>query len=91
MFSCTYRKFVLSYDPKLINVQFFYIFFLCLFRLNTDIAFAKNHHLKSLLVLSGISSEEDIHKAEENPNDPKAYVPDFYLPSLKEFSELLPE
>lgn len=60
-------------------------------RLNTDIAFAKNHHLKSLLVLSGISTEEDIHKAEETPNDPKAYVPDFYLPSLKEFSELLPE
>lgn len=60
-------------------------------RLNTDIAFAKNHQLKSLLVLSGISTKEDIHKEERNSDNPNAIVPDFYLPSLKEFAELLPE
>ncbi|XP_036358595.1 glycerol-3-phosphate phosphatase-like isoform X1 [Octopus sinensis] len=58
-------------------------------RLNTDIAFAKNHKLKSLLVLSGISNLEDIQEAEKNPSDENPY-PDYYLPSLAEFSQLLP-
>ncbi|GAB1602712.1 glycerol-3-phosphate phosphatase-like [Argonauta hians] len=58
-------------------------------RLDTDIAFAKNHNLRSLLVFSGISNAEDLHEAEMKPSATTP-CPDYYLPSLAEFSELLP-
>ena len=52
-------------------------------RLITDIAFAARNGARSILVLSGIDTEEDVKKAEEKDR------PTYVLPSLVEVAELL--
>ena len=52
-------------------------------RLDTDIAFAKRNQIHSLLVLSGVTTEEGLKQAEE------ALLPEFYTNSLQDVFALL--
>ena len=58
--------------------------------LHTDILFGSNCGLKTLLVLTGISSlaEARRYQASNSVHDQKL-VPDFYLPSIKELGQLI--
>lgn len=55
-------------------------------RLNTDILFGNNCGLKTVLVLTGISSLEDVEKcqASSDSNDRNS-IPDFYMSSIEAF------
>ena len=55
------------------------------FRLGTDILFGNNCGLKTVLMLTGISSLEDV-KNYQSSSDPsyRKSIPDFYMPSIKE-------
>ncbi|XP_022083752.1 glycerol-3-phosphate phosphatase-like isoform X2 [Acanthaster planci] len=58
--------------------------------LNTDIPFGHNCSLKTLFVLTGISTlEEARHFQASNSLEDQKKVPDFYLPSIKELGELI--
>ncbi|XP_038053683.1 glycerol-3-phosphate phosphatase-like isoform X1 [Patiria miniata] len=58
--------------------------------LHTDIPFGRNCGLKTLLVLTGISTlEEARHFQASNSIHDQKKVPNFYLPSIKELGELI--
>lgn len=58
--------------------------------MDTDILFATQSGLQSLLVLTGISTLDDVKKKQESKlaND-KKQIPDYYLPSLADLPSLL--
>ena len=53
-----------------------YFVYLPIHRLNTDILFGRQFGMKTLLVLTGISKESDLHNA------PPDLIPDFYTESV---------
>lgn len=80
---------VFNYTSNLFLSPFF-IFFLLIFfiyepfpRLDTDIAFANECKLKSLLVLTGVSSIMEARRSRKN------LQPDFFLGSLADLLKLL--
>jgi len=48
-------------------------------RLDTDIVFGKSNNLRTILTLSGVTSE-DVLKSEEN-----TIIPEFYVRSIADF------
>ena len=52
-------------------------------RLDTDILFARRNHIHSLLVLSGVTTSNDLKKSEES------ILPEFYTDSLQDVFTLL--
>jgi len=64
--------------------------FVLIFRLDTDILLAGRCGLKSLLVLTGFSTlnEVDMKRSSSSADDHKQ-VPDFYLQSLADLGPLL--
>ena len=60
------------------------IYYVCPFRLNTDILFGNNCELKTILVLTGISSLADVKSIKtSNSPDHKRSIPDFYIPGIE--------
>ena len=61
-------------------------------RLDTDVLFASSSGLKSLLVLTGFSSLDEVKqkKQSKSPTD-QQQVPDYYLASLADLNKLLTE
>ena len=58
--------------------------------LDTDIPFGRNCGLKTLLVLTGISTLEEARRFQaSNSFEDQKKVPDFYLPSIKQLGELI--
>jgi len=57
-------------------------------RLNTDILLGSNCGISSLFVLTGVHSMEDVEKA-RNRDETLGQVPDYYLPSLGTFLDLI--
>ena len=56
----------------------------CPFRLGTDILFGNNCGLKTILVLTGISSLADVNSVKTSSNpDHKNSIPDFYMPGIE--------
>ena len=53
-------------------------------RLDTDIEFGKNGGLKTLLVLSGVTREEELQRILKDTSSDK--LPDFIASSLADFS-----
>lgn len=54
-------------------------------RLNTDILFGNNCGLKTILVLTGISSLADVNSIKiSNSPDHKSCIPDFYMPGIED-------
>ena len=54
-------------------------------RLNTDILFGNNCGLKTILVLTGISSLADVNSIKiSNSPDHKSSIPDFYMPGIED-------
>lgn len=58
-----------------------------LHRCNTDISFGKNCQLKTLLVLSGVTSLKQLEQYEKDQNN--ILIPDFYTTSLGDILDLL--
>ncbi len=60
------------------------------YRLNTDILLASNCGLKSLLVLSGISTLADVEVLFTSAEDAdKKQIPDYYVASLGHLKDVL--
>ena len=58
--------------------------------LGTDILLGRNCGMKTLFVLSGISTLEEVrHNQASNSVEDQKRVPDFYLPSIKELGDLI--
>lgn len=68
-----------------------HIFICSVHRISTDILFAKKCGLRSLLVLSGISTINDIYQAGQNPpkHEDLQDQPDCYAQNLAEFGKYL--
>lgn len=59
-------------------------------RLNTDIAFGSNNGLRTILVLTGCSSLEDVVRKEQSDKDiDKKEIPTFYAESVGAIGEML--
>nr|UJH41143.1 farnesyl diphosphate pyrophosphatase [Pardosa pseudoannulata] len=59
-------------------------------RLNTDIMLGTKHGIRTLLVLTGINSIEDVREFEKSANeDDQLQVPDYYLDSLGDLLKLM--
>ena len=74
------------------NVAFGHEFklYVYLFRLDTDIAFGYECKFKSLAVLTGVCSLEELHtKASSNLPEDIRLVPDFYVQSLGDLSHMI--
>ena len=60
------------------------------FRLNTDIIFGNKHGIRTLLVLTGISTlEEERYYEKSSDDDHQVQIPDFYLPCLGDIKYLI--
>lgn len=69
---------------KLVNTICFH------FRLNTDIIFGNKHGIRTILVLTGISSLEEVRYYEKSPDDNhQIQIPDFYLECLGDLEKLI--
>ncbi|KAJ8023771.1 Glycerol-3-phosphate phosphatase [Holothuria leucospilota] len=61
-------------------------------RLNTDILLGKNSSLQTLMVLTGVSTLAEVEEnTKSTDEETKKLVPDYYIESLTEFSEILSE
>ncbi|XP_033105290.1 glycerol-3-phosphate phosphatase-like [Anneissia japonica] len=59
-------------------------------RLDTDILLGKNCNLKTLMVLTGISSLEDVERNQQSSSESmQTLVPDFYIPSFGQLHKLI--
>lgn len=67
-----------------------FILYIDQFRLNTDIMFGNNCGLRTVLVLTGISSLKDVENVQTSVSpDNMNLVPDFYMPSLESLKSSL--
>ena len=58
-------------------------------RMDTDILFGNQNKLKTLLVMTGVESEESLQKASESSDpDKKELVPDFFMPSIGDWASM---
>lgn len=80
-------SFKTKYEEKLMDVIFYRV---NLIRGNTDIKFGVKCGLWTLLVLSGVTSLDDMHGWEESddPED-KLCVPDYYIEDANELYKLI--
>ncbi|XP_054710774.1 glycerol-3-phosphate phosphatase-like [Uloborus diversus] len=59
-------------------------------RLNTDIMFGTKHGIKTLLVLTGINSLEDVHEYEKGSQETdQLLIPDYYLTCLGDLQQFI--
>ncbi|XP_071956690.1 glycerol-3-phosphate phosphatase-like [Antedon mediterranea] len=81
MFQCVKEKFPLINPERTVMVGD---------RLDTDILLGKNCNLKTLMVLTGISSLEDVqHNQQSTSQSLQKLVPDFYLPAFGDLHKLV--
>ena len=60
------------------------MYYVCCFRLGTDILFGNNCGLTTILVLTGIASLADVNSIKtSNSSDHKSSIPDFYMPGIE--------
>ena len=58
------------------------------FRLDTDIAFGRRWGMKTLAVLSGVASLEQLEKVQSENNDSEL-LPDYFADSVKDILDCL--
>ena len=73
-----------------VHISIFTVHVFASFSCHTDIFVAQKCAMASLLVLTGVSSLEDVerYKKRSGPDD-KFNIPDYYCNDLKEFGEFI--
>lgn len=60
------------------------------FRLNTDIMFGNKNGMRTILVLTGVNTLNDVHTFEKSADETsQLQVPDFYLQCLGDLRNLI--
>ena len=58
--------------------------------MNTDIAFGNRNHLKTMVVFTGITTQESLDEAREsNGEEMQEQIPNYYLPSISYWATIL--